>query len=67
MIVSDASPLIVLLKTHKLSILRELFDEIIVPSAVYEEITVKEREKLIFNKIEWIKTRNVKNTEISTS
>jgi len=66
-IVSDASPLIVLLKTHKLSILRELFDEIIVPSAVYEEITVKEREKLIFNKIEWIKTRNVKNTEISTS
>ena len=61
---SDASPLIVLLKTNKLSILKELFEKIIVPTAVYKEITAKEQEKIIFDKIEWIETRNIKNTEI---
>ncbi len=39
MIVSDAGPLIVLLKTNKLSILKELFGTINVPTAVYDEIT----------------------------
>ena len=62
---SDASPLIVLLKTSKLSILKELFEKIIVPTAVYKEITAKKQEKIIFDKIEWIETRNIKNTEIN--
>jgi len=44
-IVSDASPLIVLLKTNKLSILKKLFETIIVPTTVYKEITAKEQEK----------------------
>ena len=65
MIVSDASPLIVLLKTNKLSILKELFEKIIVPTTVYKEITAKKQEKIIFDKIEWIETRNIKNTEIN--
>lgn len=62
MIVSDASPIIVLLKTNKLSILKELFEKVIIPKAVYKEITVKEYEKTIFNKIEWIETRSIRNT-----
>jgi len=53
-IVSDASPLIVLLKTNKLPILKKLFETIIVPTAVYKEITAKELEKAIFDKMEWI-------------
>ena len=57
MIVSDASPLIVLLKTNNLFILKDLFEKIIVPTAVYKEITAKEQEKAIFGKMEWIKTR----------
>ena len=50
MIVSDASPLIVLLKTNNLSILKDLFEKITVPTAVYKEITAKEQEKIIFDK-----------------
>ncbi len=63
MIVSDASPIIVLLKTNNLSILKDLFEKITVPTAVYKEITAKEQEKIIFDKIDWIKTRNIKNTQ----
>jgi predicted nucleic acid-binding protein len=44
-IVSDAGPLIVLLKTNKLSILKELFGTVNVPTAVFKEITAKEQEK----------------------
>jgi hypothetical protein len=62
-IVSNASPLIVLLKTSKLSILKELFQKILVPVAVREEITAKDYEKSIFDKMEWIETRNIRNTE----
>jgi predicted nucleic acid-binding protein len=50
-IVSNASPLIVLLKINKLSILKELFEKIVVPEAVYEEITAKENERLVFDRV----------------
>ncbi len=60
MIVSDAGPLIVLLKTNKLSILKELFEIVSVPIAVYNEITAKEQEKELFLKIEWIKPAKIK-------
>ncbi len=63
MIVSDASPIIVLLKTNNLSILKDLFEKITIPTAVYKEITAKEQEKIIFDKIDWIKKRNIKNTQ----
>jgi len=65
-IVSNASPLIVLLKINKLSILKELFEKIIIPEAVYKEITAKEPDKLIFDKTGWIKTRSVTNIEMTT-
>jgi len=65
-IISDASPLIVLLKTNKLSLLKELFEKILVPEAVHKEITAKEHEKTIFNKIEWIETSTIRNTEMTT-
>ena len=60
MIVSDAGPLIVLLKTNKLSILKELFETVNVPIAVYNEITAKEQEKALFLKIEWLKPAKIK-------
>lgn len=49
MIVSDASPQIVFLKTDNLSILQKLFTKITIPKAVYQEITAKEQEKQIFD------------------
>jgi predicted nucleic acid-binding protein len=54
-IVSDAGPLIVLLQINKLPILQEIFETVKVPLAVYEEITVKEKEKTAFSKAEWLK------------
>lgn len=65
MIVSDASPLIVLLKTNKLSSLQKLFTKIIVPKAVYQEITAKEQEKQIFDKTDWLEIRDIKNSELN--
>ena len=55
--------MIVLLKTNNLFILKDLFEKITIPTAVYKEITAKEQEKIIFDKIEWIETRNIKNTQ----
>ena len=60
MIVSDAGPLIILLQTKQLSILKELFGVVNVPIAVYNEITVKEQEKAAFSKAEWLKPVKVK-------
>ena len=65
MIVSNASPLIVLLKINKLSILKKLFEKIVISEAVYKEITAKEYDKLIFDKLEWIEARSVRNIEMT--
>jgi predicted nucleic acid-binding protein len=59
-IVSDAGPLIVLLKTNKLFILKDLFGAVKVPAAVYAEITVKEQEKAAFSKIDWLSSVKIK-------
>jgi predicted nucleic acid-binding protein len=40
-VVSDSSPVIWLSKTGNLSILRELYGEVIIPWEVYEEVVVK--------------------------
>ena len=64
MIVSNASPLIVLLKINKLSILKKLFEKIVIPDTVYKEITAKEHDKLVFDKLKWIETRSVRKTEM---
>ena len=60
MIVSYAGPLIILLKTDKLWILKELFGVVNVPTAVYREIIVKEQEKVVFSKTEWLKPVKIK-------
>jgi uncharacterized protein len=59
-IVSDAGPLIVLLQTNQLSILKVLFVNVKVPIAVYTELTVKEKEKATFSKAVWLKPVKVK-------
>jgi predicted nucleic acid-binding protein len=55
----------VLLKTNKLSSLQKLFTKIIVPKAVYQEITAKEQEKQIFDKTDWLEIRDIKNSELN--
>lgn len=43
--VSNSTPLIYLAKVGKLNLLKGLFDEIIVPKEVYEEVVVEGRER----------------------
>ena len=38
-VVSDTTPIISLLKCYHLEVLRDLFKEIIIPEAVYNELT----------------------------
>ncbi len=42
-VVSDTTPIISLLKCHRLEILKELFKEIVIPEAVYNELTSNEK------------------------
>ena len=42
-VVSDSTPLITLMKATQLQVLHELFGEIIIPEAAYDELTVNEK------------------------
>ena len=44
-IVANASPLIFLAKIHKLELLIELFEEVIIPMQVFAEVVTKGKEK----------------------
>lgn len=46
MIVSDSTTLIVLLDLKRVELLSNLFSEIIIPQAVYDEITIKNKNSL---------------------
>ena len=53
-VVSDTTPLITLMKAGKLNILEDLFGEVLIPEAVFSEVTTNQtfREKsLLKNKI----------------
>ena len=62
--VSNSSPLIALAKIGKLYILKELFGEVIIPKAVWDEVVVKGKGKPgaeEVEKAEWIKVRDVRD------
>ncbi len=65
MIVSNASPLIVLLKTNNLVLIQKVFKKVTIPRAVYQEIAVKEEEKRILDQTEWIEVRNIQTGELT--
>lgn len=64
MIVSNSSPLIVFSRINRLSLLRDLFGEIHIPRAVYEEV-VKGRKgaEIVDNK--WIKIKEIKDKDFA--
>ena len=41
-VVSDSTPLITLMKVAKLELLHRLFGEVVIPDAVYSEVTTNE-------------------------
>ena len=60
MIISDSSTLIILSDLNKLNLLSNLFSQIFIPPAVYQEINVK--KKIILPN--FIEIREVKNSEM---
>ena len=66
LVVSDTTPIISLLKIDKLSLLPEMFEEILVPEAVYKELTANsafEEEAKIISHSSFIKIREVSNMD----
>ncbi|MBI4946555.1 MAG: DUF3368 domain-containing protein [Bacteroidetes bacterium] len=62
-VVSNTTPLLTLLKISKLNLLKEIYGEIIIPDAVYEEIEHGKNMKYYtdLKKLDWIKISSVKN------
>lgn len=63
--VSDSGPLIVFYNASLLHLLKSLYDTIIVPKAVFNEITVKEEGKKLFLENKWIKVYSIKNKQMA--
>lgn len=65
-IISNATPIISLLKIKKLDILKDLFGEIIIPYEVYCEITnysALKKDYLDIRELNWIQYRKVKDSD----
>jgi len=64
-VVSNSSPLIFLSAIGMLDLLKAEFGEILVPEAVYEEVTSKElKGSNEVKHAEWIKVQTIKNIEM---
>jgi predicted nucleic acid-binding protein len=67
-VVSNASPLINLARIGKLDLLRQLYEELSVPEAVWQEIVVKGAGQPGAEEVKtatWIKRRAVTNTQLA--
>ena len=65
-IVSDTTPIISLLKINRLDLLEKLFGEVLIPDAVYEELTTDKRfidEAKRITKASYIKSVSVLDSE----
>jgi len=62
-IVSDTSPITNLLKIGRVSLLQQIFKEIIIPNGVYEESIKIPNQKSQIENTKWIKKQDSKNKE----
>ena len=66
-VVSDTTPLISLLKINRLDLLEKLFGEVLIPEAVFNELTVDERFQLeakLIRQKKFIAVKPVNNLEL---
>lgn len=66
-VVSDTTPLISLLKINRLDLLEKLFGEVLIPQAVFDELTIDERFQLEANQIRQKKFISVKPVNVPES
>jgi len=65
MVVSNTTPILSLYKINRLDLLQELFGNVYVPAAVYDEIAIMGKDKLgneLFENFDFIKVKQVQNT-----
>ncbi len=68
-VVSDTTPLISLLKINRIDLLEKLFDRVLIPDAVFSELTTDERFRLEADQIrqkEFIIVKSVANAEATS-
>lgn len=66
LVVSDTTPIITLLKIKKLELLRKLFENVVIPSAVYNELTSNRKfpeEERVIKNTEYIKVVDVEDVK----
>lgn len=63
MIISDTGPLVVLFKTDLLFLLKEIYQEVLVPETVKRELTRKPEGIILFEKNPWIKVKKATDKE----
>jgi hypothetical protein len=61
-IVSDTSPVTNLIKIGELDLLKHVFEVIVLPRLVYEELCVIENQKQIIDTTDWIVIQDLKDT-----
>ena len=63
-VIVNSTPLIALCHVNQLNILNELYGEVIIPRAVYDEISVKKDsvcKKIVDESLEWIHIQKIQN------
>lgn len=63
-VIVNSTPLIALCHVNQLNILKELYGEVIIPRAVYDEISVKKDsvcKKIVDESLEWIHVQKIQN------
>lgn len=66
-VITNSTPLIALAKINGLDILKEIYSQIVIPKAVYEEVAVLGKGKkgsIEITKAEWIKVKEVRDEKL---
>lgn len=63
-VVSDTSPISNLLEIGRISLLRDLYETVVIPEAVYREIGFLEENRRLVAEIEWIQVVELVNREL---
>lgn len=64
LVISDTTTITNLLKIDLLDIVKKIYQEILIPQAVYEELSKLPYQKTIIDRAEWIKVKSIKNTSL---
>lgn len=68
-VVSNTTPIISLLKISRLEILKEIYSEIIIPEAVFEEVEAGKGKSYYqdLSELPWVKIKRIKENKLLTS